>query len=76
MKQYWAIVNHPKSLPLAIKMTELKKEIMETIIKNPDLSSVIGIPIYFSPGLSPSLGVWPKPDVNCIIVTQVKEEEI
>ena len=71
-KYYWTIVNQPKSVPIAIKMTEVKPDVMETIIKNPDLSSVIGIPIYFSPGL----GVWPKPGVNCIIVEKIKEEDI
>ena len=70
MKEYWTIVNQPKSVPVAIKMTEVKPGVMETIAKNPDLSGAIGIPIYFSPGF----GAWPKPSADCIVVKNEEEE--
>lgn len=68
MKRYWAIVGETFVVPLI----ELPPEEMKRIKHDDRLTVITSVPVYFTKGD----GVWPHPSNNCIVVQEVKEEEI
>jgi len=68
MKRVWAIVGGTFVVPLA----EISAAEMNEIKSNRRLTSFCAVPVYWSEGL----GVWPHPTSECIIVSEIKEDEI
>jgi hypothetical protein len=68
MKKYFAVLNGTLVVPLseisAAEMNEIKSDRRRT--------GFSAVPVYWSEGL----GVWPHPYSNCIVVSEIKEEEI
>ena len=68
MKKYFAVVGGTFVVPLAeisaAEMNEIKSDLRRT--------SFGAVPVYWSEGL----GVWPHPYNDCIVVSEIKEDEI